>query len=94
MRCLLSAFAWWCFACSLSQSSFSAEEVRYPLGPDSQRKEGVPVGKVTDHVFSESQVFPGTIRRYSVYVPAQYSAEKPAALMVFQDGHTYHGNRI
>ena len=31
----------------------------------------------------------GTIRRYYVYVPAQYDSEKPAALMVFQDGHAY-----
>ena len=33
----------------------------------------------------------GTVRRYSVYVPAQYDAAKPAALMVFQDGHSYLG---
>lgn len=64
-------------------------EVTYEYGPDSQRQEGVPRGKVTEHVWSNSQVFPGTIRRYWVYVPAQYSKEKPAALMVFQDGHAY-----
>jgi enterochelin esterase family protein len=34
-------------------------------------------------------VYPGTVRRYYVYVPAQYDANKPPALMVFQDGHTY-----
>jgi enterochelin esterase family protein len=61
----------------------------YDHGPDSQRKEGVPQGKVTDFDWTESKVFPGTIRHCSVYVPAQYDAAKPAALMVFQDGHTY-----
>jgi enterochelin esterase-like enzyme len=66
-------------------------ELKYPYGPDSFRHEGVPKGKVTTHVWKDSQVFPGTIRRYYVYVPAQYDASKPAALMVFQDGHTYIG---
>jgi enterochelin esterase family protein len=64
-------------------------ELRYPYGPDSFRQEGVPQGKVTTHVWKDSKVFPGTIRRYYVYVPAQYDGTKPAALMVFQDGHTY-----
>ena len=68
---------------------FSAEPVEYDHGPDSLRKEGVPKGTVTDHVWKDSKVFPGTIRRYSVYVPAQYVQSTPAALMVFQDGHTY-----
>jgi enterochelin esterase family protein len=64
-------------------------ELRYPHGPDSARHEGVPRGKVTTHVWKESKVFPGTIRRYYVFVPEQYDAQKPAALMVFQDGHAY-----
>ena len=64
-------------------------DVKYELGPDSKRKEGVPQGKVTDFDWKESKVFPGTIRHCSVYVPAQYDGSKPAALMVFQDGHTY-----
>ncbi len=65
-------------------------ELRYPRGPDSVRHDDVPRGKLTeDYVWKDSKVFPGTIRRYSMYVPAQYDALKPAALMVFQDGHTY-----
>jgi len=64
-------------------------DVKYELGPDSKRKEGVPQGKVTDFDWKESKVFPGTIRHCSIYVPAQYDGSKPAALMVFQDGHTY-----
>jgi enterochelin esterase-like enzyme len=61
---------------------------QYKLGPDSQRKEGVPQGKITEHEW-RSTVFPDTVRRYSVYVPAQYDGSQPAAVMVFQDGHTY-----
>ncbi|MCB1091424.1 MAG: esterase family protein [Verrucomicrobiae bacterium] len=62
----------------------------YPLGPDSMRKEGVPKGTVTKQVW-KSQIYPGTIREYYVYVPAQYDpkGKDPAALMVFQDGHAY-----
>lgn len=61
----------------------------YRLGADSQRQEGVPEGTVTEHLWLESEIYPGTKRRYYVYVPAQYDGSKPAALMVFQDGHAY-----
>src|SRR5688572_11013179 len=64
-------------------------DVKYEHGADSKPKEGVPKGTVTDYVWKDSKVFPGTIRRWSIYVPAQYDESKPAALMVFQDGHTY-----
>jgi enterochelin esterase family protein len=70
-------------------SRFPRPDVKYEHGPDSQRKPDLPRGKVTDYQWKESKVFPGTIRHYSIYVPAQYDAAKPAALMVFQDGHTY-----
>jgi enterochelin esterase family protein len=60
----------------------------YQLGPDSQRQEGVPQGKVTKHMWT-SKIFDGTVRDYWVYVPAQYDAAKPACVMVFQDGGNY-----
>ncbi len=65
----------------------------YPFGPDSAPRDGVPRGKVTKHVWKDSKVFPGTIREYYVYVPAQYDPEgsDKAAVMVFQDGHAYVG---
>ena len=65
-----------------------AEEKKYELGPDSKRINGVPQGKVSEGVW-KSTVFPGTIRQYWVYVPAQYDGKTPAAVMVFQDGHAY-----
>ncbi len=65
----------------------------YKHGADSARKADVPRGTVTQHTFESSQVFPGTKRHYSVYVPAQYDGSKPAALMVFQDGHAYEGEK-
>jgi enterochelin esterase-like enzyme len=63
--------------------------VRYARGPDSFRQAGVPIGTIFDHEWNTSRVFPGTSRRYWVYVPAQYTGSEPAALMVFQDGHVY-----
>lgn len=68
---------------------FPKTDVKYEHGPDSKRKEGVPRGKIIDFDWTNSTVFPGTIRHCSIYVPAQYDPAKPAALMVFQDGHTY-----
>ena len=61
----------------------------YKLGPDSMPQPGVPQGKVEGPFVWKSQIFPGTIREYYVYVPAQYDKSKPACVMVFQDGHAY-----
>ncbi|MEO1528691.1 MAG: alpha/beta hydrolase-fold protein [Planctomycetota bacterium] len=69
----------------------AAPPEKYTHGPDSSPVEGVPQGKITQHEWLESKVYPGTRRRYSVYVPAQYDGSEPAALMVFQDGHTFEG---
>lgn len=64
----------------------------YQHGPDSQVQE-VPRGVITQHEILESKIYPGTKRRYSIYVPAQYDATNPVALMVFQDGHTFEGTK-
>jgi len=58
----------------------------YHYGPDSSRQPGVPVGKVTKHVWTTSTIYPGTTHDYWIYVPAQYDAAKAAAVMFFQDG--------
>ena len=57
--------------------------------PDRVIQEDVPHGKVTSGQFSDSQIFPGTQRDFSVYVPAQYKPDEPASLMVFMDGGGY-----
>lgn len=56
------------------------------LGPDSNPQAGVLQGKVTQHRWTASKIFPGTERDYWVYVPAQYDGSAPACVMVFQDG--------
>ncbi len=62
------------------------EAVDYRPGPEAQRRDGAPQGKVTEHSWNQCKAFPGTTRSYWVYVPAQYDGKKPANLMVFQDG--------
>jgi enterochelin esterase family protein len=70
-----------------------SQEVRvpdtYPLGPDSQVRDGVPKGRIEGPLVWKSTIYPNTVRQYWIYVPAQYDPAKPAALMVFQDGHQY-----
>jgi enterochelin esterase family protein len=58
----------------------------YPLGPDSLPQVGVPQGRLEGPIEFHSRIFAGTVRRYWIFVPAQYVAEKPACLLVFQDG--------
>ncbi len=72
-----------------SWTSATPQSGVFPLGPDALPQPGVPAGTITHHELLESVVFPGTVRRYSVYVPAQYRPGVPAALMIFQDGHAY-----
>jgi enterochelin esterase family protein len=57
--------------------------------PDLKEKDGVPKGTVKQMPLWESKVFPGTTREWSIYIPAQYRPEKPACVMVFQDGNSY-----
>jgi len=77
------------WAMILATAGASAAADDYRLGPDSQPKDGVPQGTVTKSTW-KSQVFPGTVRDYWVYVPKQYDpAGPPACVMVFQDGGGY-----
>ncbi len=78
---------------------FETEEQRFDQGwivlehfepePECFPLPGVPQGKVSEHIW-RSEVFPGTVRGYWLYVPAQYQpGGPPVCLMVFQDGGMY-----
>jgi enterochelin esterase family protein len=58
----------------------------YPLGPDSLPKPGVPKGRLEGPFEFRSTVLAGTVRRYWLFVPAQYTGDTPANVLVFQDG--------
>ena len=62
----------------------------YQPGPDAQPREDAPHGEVkVMPPFESSTVFPGTTREWSLYVPKQYDAAKPACVMIFFDGFAY-----
>ena len=58
----------------------------YPPHPDSVEQPGVPKGEVLKFTYDKSKIFPGTWREYWVYIPKQYSPDKPACVYVNQDG--------
>jgi sugar lactone lactonase YvrE/predicted alpha/beta superfamily hydrolase len=66
----------------------------YPPHPDSQIQEGVPKGEVLKFTFENSKIFPGTWREYWIYVPAQYTPDKPACVYVNQDGMQWNANVV
>jgi gluconolactonase len=57
----------------------------YPLGPDSKRQPDVPAGKVFSFSMDQSKFFPGTQRTITVYVPAKYTADRPACVLIALD---------
>jgi len=62
------------------------------FGPDSYSHPGVPQGRLSEKMVHVSRIYPGMKTEYWIYVPAQYDPAKPAALMIWQDGH-YHIER-
>ena len=72
-------------AVAFSASAFGQTE-EYPSPLETQVAVGVPQEKVEGPFEFRSNVFPGTVREYWVYVPAKYDSAKPPALMIVQDG--------
>ena len=68
------------------QATLAQVTESYPVHPDSTEQPGVPKGEVLKFTFEHSNIFPGTWREYWVYVPAQYTPDKPACVYVNQDG--------
>ena len=73
------------FAILLSASAALAAD-DYQPGPDSKPQPGVPKGDVLKFTLENSKFFPGTRHDYWIYIPQQYSPDKPACVYVGQDG--------
>lgn len=58
----------------------------YPLTADSLPQPDVPRGRLEGPFPFRSRIIANTVRNYWIFVPAQYTAEKPASVLVFQDG--------
>ena len=84
---LLAALAVALAVCTGAVTVRAADE--FKATPYHEVQADVPVGTITKYTNWASQVFTNTVRDWWVYVPAQYRAEKPACVMVFQDGHDY-----
>ncbi len=57
--------------------------------PDSYQHPGVPAGTLSEKLIHTSKIYDGMKSEYWIYVPAQYDAKTPAALLVIQDGEWY-----
>lgn len=56
------------------------------LSVDSKPQDAVPQGRIDGPFDFSSSVFPGTTRKYWIYVPVQYDASVPACSFILQDG--------
>ncbi len=76
------------FVLAVLMTSIASAQVRdeYPKPAEAEVKAGTPQGKLEGPFEFRSQIFPGTVREYWVYVPAQYDVAKPPCLMIVQDG--------
>jgi enterochelin esterase family protein len=67
------------------------------FGSESYQQPGVPSGTLSAKIGHTSKIYEGMKSEYWIYVPGQYDAKTPAALMVFQDGEWYldrNGNNL
>ncbi|MEM0926770.1 MAG: alpha/beta hydrolase-fold protein, partial [Planctomycetota bacterium] len=70
--------------CCISAPAIAAD------ASDREPQAGVPKGRIVEGTFTTSKLFPGTTRRYQIYIPAQYQTDKaPASLAVIMDGSRY-----
>jgi 3-keto-disaccharide hydrolase/Putative esterase len=58
----------------------------YPVSAEALPQEGIPKGRLEGPFEFHSKIIAGTVRRYWIFVPAQYNAKQPANVLVFQDG--------
>lgn len=57
-----------------------------PLPADALPQDGVPKGQILGPFEWRSEIYPGTVRQYHLYVPRQYDASKPTPVFVVNDG--------
>ncbi len=64
-------------------------QAQYSEGPDSHVQPGVPQGQTFQFDFTDAKYYPGAKSTIFVYVPAQYTPDKPACLCIGLDGPGY-----
>jgi hypothetical protein len=58
----------------------------YPVSAEALPQDGIPKGRLEGPFEFRSKIIEGTVRRYWIFVPAQYNSKRPANVLVFQDG--------
>ena len=79
---------------ALSISAQQAYNVRAPFDPATVKMEESMRGEVLRFTLSDSSLYPGTEREILVYVPLQYTGERPACLLVCMDGILYDATTV
>jgi len=62
--------------------------------PPKIKPEAILKGQIKDFTFTGSQIFPGTTRQVTVFIPAQYDGSKPACVYVKTDGYNPTENTL
>jgi enterochelin esterase-like enzyme len=73
----------------VNQKTFGGRLDMPAFAPLSYLQPRVPSGTLSEKIVHTSKIYDGMKSEYWIYVPAQYDAKTPAALMVFQDGGWY-----
>jgi enterochelin esterase-like enzyme len=73
----------------VKKESFGGRLDMPAFGPDSYSHPNIPTGTLSEKIIHTSRIYDGMKSEYWIYVPAQYDAKVPSALMVFQDGGGY-----
>src|ERR1041384_3814991 len=89
IRAILAALVVAVSAVAAAEKKAGPDEQYKKLTPDSEEHPDVPKGTGTEYQWNDSKIYPGTQRKYWVYVPKQYNAAKPACVFVCQDGVMY-----
>ncbi len=55
--------------------------------PPAIKPEDIKPGTIKQFVFTQSKIFPGTVRDVTLFIPAQYDVGKPACVYVKTDGY-------
>lgn len=87
LRFRLTAVATLCALClAVPAGAQERKAGDYPLTADSLVQPGIRHGRLEGPFEFHSKLIPDTVRRYWIYVPAEYDAKRPPNLLVFQDG--------
>lgn len=75
-----------CLSALLFTVNAVAQQQEAAPHPDTLPQEGVPQGEVLGPFEWRSEIYPGTVRQYHLYVPHQYDASNPTPVFVVNDG--------